>query len=143
VAEEVQRGDTGDISNPSLPQGEATALNENAAQGQAAASQIQDAADQGGQDQGEGFTPHDIEFAEPEKLTPAMPNGEADQMMFGPSDRPQEPITAGRAPVGYQAPPADINKWLGTLQDAVNDPDAPESLKTMFRLLVHHMQDQG
>lgn len=137
-APEVQRGDTGNIMAPSLPQGEATALNENAAEGQAAAAQIA-ANDPKAQSEEDDFVPHEIEYADPEDATPTVPPGETDQMLFGPTDRPQEPITTGHASVGPQPAPRDVAAWLPTLREAAEDPDAPESLKNMYRLVVHHM----
>lgn len=130
-APETERGDTGDIMAPSLPQGEAQALNENAAEGQAAAGQI--AAN-------EQFQPLPVEFADEEPAGPVVPSGD-DEFLYGPTDRPHEPITAGQSPGGYQKPPADVAAWLPLLREAAADPAAPATLRNMYRLIVHHMNE--
>ena len=123
-----------------LPQGEASQLNEGAAQAKKNASDLAGQNQAGPADQ---YQPAPVAFSEPPKdSTPAMPTGEDDQMLFGPTERPVEPITAGRAPVGYQPPPKDIGSWLPTLQEAAADPNAPESIKNLFKLVVYHM-NQG
>ena len=133
-APEIQRGAA---DGNQLPKGAATELNQGVQQAKDMAQ------DQEGQQQqqGQDYQHQPVEKGQPDN-TPAMPQGEGQQMLFGPTDRPMEPITAGLAPVGSQQMPKGSGAWLSTLQDAASDPDAPESIKNLFNLVVYHM-NQG
>ena len=67
------------------------------------------------------------------------PTSEDDQLLFGPTQMPQEPVTAGSDPMSRNAPPADIDKWLPSLNRAASDPNAPALLKNLAALINYHL----
>lgn len=125
------------VTEPQLPQGEASQLNEAAdnAKKMASASGLAGA----GQPEPEGaYVPQPVEYAAPPRVTQEAPGGESDNMLYGPTDRPQEAITTGAVPAGVQTHPKDMGEWLPALQEAAADPGAPEQLKNMLKLILHH-----
>lgn len=84
----------------------------------------------------------------PSTPTPTVPTSAAPTMqrqpitnLFAPTERPQEPITAG-APVGPGRTPEEpmpegryryISKYMPVLREAMKDPDVPNSFKIFMR----------
>jgi hypothetical protein len=83
-----------------------------------------------------------VEYGQPDN-SPAMPGNDDEQMLFGPTARPMEPIHQGRVPIGYTRPPDDVVGVLPSLQEAAQDPDAPEALKNMLRVVMYHLGKTG
>jgi len=67
-----------------------------------------------------------------------QPQGESEQMLLGPTARPQEPITAGIHGAKID-PPESARKWLPVVADAAKDPNAPPQIILLARLMAYHM----
>jgi hypothetical protein len=141
---EYQKGPAADPTQEQLPQGEAQQLNE----GVQAANEMKQKnegsklAKPGQPENQDNYQPQPVEYGQPDN-SPAMPGNDAEQMLFGPTDRPMEPIHQGRVPLGYTRPPDDVVKVLPSLQEAAADPDAPEALKNMLRVVMYHLGKTG
>lgn len=66
-----------------------------------------------------------------------------DDLLFGDSVRPDEPVTKGLTASGQMKVPDDVIKALPTLIEAAKDPSAPPALIALVRLLGHHIQQTG
>ena len=82
-----------------------------------------------------------IEYA-PERGRARMggPADEDEQILFAPTERRGEPITAGIGPRGKGPLPADLWTWLPALIDAAVDPTAPPQLKALVELIASRIE---
>lgn len=67
-----------------------------------------------------------------------QPQNESEQMLLGPTGRPQEPISAGMH-AGRIEPPPSAKHWLPVVMEAAKDPNAPPQLVLLARLMSYHM----
>lgn len=66
------------------------------------------------------------------------PADEDEDMLFGPTTRPDEPMSlAGRS--SRPLPPQNIERYLPILIQAAREPDAPPELIQFLRMLDYHM----
>jgi hypothetical protein len=123
----VRRGDTG-TQRDSAPQGEAKAVND-----AVAASGTQ----------GDAEHVHaQITKATPPTNGPTKTGNEYTDSLFGPTDRPNEPVTAGLGVPGPGkpgGPPPNFGTWMNDLVEASMQPDAPPQLKSMLKLIQYHI----
>jgi len=70
-----------------------------------------------------------------------VPQDESEQMLLGPTSRPQENVGSGMSPKGTLLPPKGIKSWFPSLDRASQDPEAPPQLKLLIQLLAHHMDN--
>lgn len=131
---EVRRGDPG-TERETLPQGEAAAVNE-ATPAVPAAPEEPQAQPQEDLSPPQGVEWHDGTGDEPGKYT-----NEEDQFLFGGSDRPNESVAAYR-PGKSPPPPREVEDIMPHLVEAAADPEAPESIRRLVRLLDYH-KNQG
>jgi len=68
------------------------------------------------------------------------PADEDEQILFAPTERRGEPITAGIGPRGKGPLPADLWTWLPALIDAAVDPTAPPQLKALVELIASRIE---
>lgn len=65
-------------------------------------------------------------------------DNEDDELLFGPTDRPDEPMSqAGRR--GMARRPKNMERYLPVLTNAAASPDAPQELHDLLRVLQYHM----
>lgn len=72
----------------------------------------------------------------PPKGDDFQPNSEEDELLFGPTMRPNTPVVSR---TGRPAPPKDIDKYLPSLVAAANEPDAPKELLYLIKLINLHL----
>jgi len=68
------------------------------------------------------------------------PADEEEQILFAPTERKTEPITAGISARGKGPLPADLWSWLPALIDAAVDPTAPPQLKALVQLIADRIE---
>lgn len=115
-----------DVMTPQLPQGEATKLNDQAAQFK----------------QGQ---PEAAPDATPLQHNPPAPLGKdpTSQFLHGPTDRPNEPLSTGIAQDGtLKLGPGQAAEWLSNLSTLSQDPNAPPSVKAFLALLAQTARSQ-
>lgn len=84
--------------------------------------------------------PEGVQLAPEAERTAGMEGSYGDdfeEFMYGPTDRPEEPVTTG-ATARKAPPPGDMATWLPRLLEAARDPNAPLELQNFLRLLRHH-----
>jgi len=64
---------------------------------------------------------------------------EEEEFLYGPTLRPDEPVTAG-ATSRLAPPPPGVQSWLPKLLAAARQPDAPPELHAFLRLLRYHTE---
>jgi hypothetical protein len=83
---------------------------------------------------------------EPKYTTPqtgqVVTGTEADAL-FGPTQRPNEPITAGAGRGQFILPPDFLQHMLPALREAANTPSAPPALVNMLQLITYHLGKNG
>jgi len=83
--------------------------------------------------------PEGVELAPDSERTRGMEGSygdEFEQFMYGPTERPDEPVTTGAT--GRSAPPPqDIATWLPQLIEASRQPGAPRELLDFLKLVRH------
>lgn len=131
----VRKGKAQDIMAEQLPQGAATELNE-----ANAAIPDENVPPPAGRHQQENFAdqgpPEGVTFdTRPQDLGNLA--DEEDQILFGPTERPEEPITAGFSQ--KLPPPDDIFDWLPYLITASRDPHAGQGVRQLLRSIVSHL----
>lgn len=92
-------------------------------------------ADQGLQQQAEQTQPTMPIQQQAPQTGPQVTGTDAD-LLYGPTQRPNEPVTAG---AGGIAMPANITNKLQALIQAAKDPDASPALKALVQLALYHM----
>lgn len=143
---QYKKGPAADPTQEQLPQGEAQQLN----QGTQLAGELAKAngkpasklAKPGQAQPEDAYVEQPVEYGEPDN-SPALPGNDDEQMLFGPTARPMEPVGYGRNPQGKQTPPADLHQWLPALQEAASDPDAPPQFRNLMKALVYHTSQNG
>lgn len=126
------------ITEPQLAQGDATQLNQDAAQiPEQAAPQEPQIGEAPAQPE-QPLPP--VQTAKPE-TGPVNVSGEDDSLLYGPTSRPNEHVTTG-ASLGAKATlPPDSHKWMPALVEAAQDPTAPAFFKEMLQVLQYHAQN--
>lgn len=127
---EVRQGDTG-TEREALPQGEATAINEATPSIDSAAGQIE------GPVREDPTPPEGVEWHDGSDPGMGKYTNEEDQFLFGGSTRPNESLTAFR-PGKSPPPPKEVEDIMPHLVEAAGDPEAPESVRRLVRLLEYH-----
>lgn len=130
---EVRRGDPG-TDREALPQGEATAVNDELA---AAPDPVEDE----GPRQEDLTPPQGVQWHDGSGDEMGKYTNEEDQFLFGGSDRPEESVAAYR-PGKSPPPPREVEDIMPHLVEAAADPESPESLRRLVRLLDYH-RNQG
>lgn len=70
---------------------------------------------------------------------PALPKlNEDDELLFGPSDRPEQSVTTPHS-VGTASIPQEVYTGLPALLEAAQDPDAPPAIRALVRMLDYHI----
>ena len=77
----------------------------------------------------------------PPDVNPAPPLNEDEHALFGPTNRPNEPVTANANAQIRQNPP-DMHLWFPALREAAQDPSAPAQLRTLYQLVIAKLQGQ-
>jgi hypothetical protein len=80
-------------------------------------------------------------YAKP--TTGQVVTGNESDALFGPTQRPDEPITAGSGRGQFILPPAFLQNTLPALREAANSPDAPPALVNMLQLITYHLGQNG
>lgn len=62
----------------------------------------------------------------------------AGSALWGPSNKPDEPITTGTRPVSDNPPRVDSATYAA-VKAAASDPSAPQEIRNLFNLLNYHM----
>src|SRR5205823_1168810 len=115
------------------PYGQATAQNQLS---QVAARQSQPG--QGGGAPAEASRPSVTAGAPPVQGQTFVPTTDRDKALFGPTQNPGEPVTAGLSmSAGGVAPPENLHDWLHQLSRLANLPGAPPQIVGMFLGLTH------
>lgn len=67
------------------------------------------------------------------------PMTEDDELLFGPTMRPNTPVAARSGPGGKIPPPQDVQRYLPALLKAAQEATAPKELHALLRLIDLHM----
>lgn len=89
-----------------------------------------------------GITASSPQGAAPQQAPAAMPSPDDSPMLTGPTQYPDEPLTAG-LPMGAGAGPSDLlkedtqkmKKYLPLLQPFLDRPDVPPSVRNIYRYI--------
>jgi len=73
------------------------------------------------------------------RQTVAPLQGEDEELLFGPTMRPDVPANRGINTSGKVPPPEVMRRYLGAMVEAAKDPNAPEELHAFLRLLNYHL----
>ena len=124
---EPVRGEAGDVTAEQLPQGGAATV-------EAGLQQAEELAQQNTR----FSAPEGVNLTRGQRSRATLDNPD-DQFLYGPTQRPEEPIHAGMR-AGHKAPPPeDIMNWLPYLQHAATQPGAPQELKNLLREIVYSL----
>lgn len=78
-----------------------------------------------------------IQTARPDTSGPELTGNERNDFLFGPTSRPNEPITTGINTRHDR--PAVASETLTALKAAASEPGASPALQNLYQLLVYHM----
>jgi len=81
-----------------------------------------------------------VEYASAQTRARSGPVDEEEQILFAPTERKTEPITAGISARGKGPLPPDLWNWLPALVDAAVDPTAPPQLKALVQLIADRVE---
>ena len=117
-----------------LPMGEATDLNE----GMQAAAKMQ----QANAPSQPAIPPPNIDH-QPRTPNPPQPLASSPQndFLFGPTKRPNEPLSAGLNR-GRLAPPPEAQTWMAHLAQMAADPRTPNAVRSLYALMVEATRGQ-
>jgi hypothetical protein len=77
------------------------------------------------------------QYTTPEERVAGMQGSYGDdfeQFLYGPTSRPEEPVTAG-ATARSAPPPKDMALWIGKLIEASRQPGAPKELHDFIKMI--------
>ncbi len=130
-----QRGPAGPPGAPQqLPYGQATALNAQSVGIPMTPEQPQ----AGGPPMNPGL-PASADV-QPEEF---IPRNERDKALFGATDRPMEPVTAGLNQYGRGAPPEEMRRLVPYLSRVAGLPNAPDVIRMMRDAIVNDINASG
>jgi hypothetical protein len=125
-------GQPGEAAQPAMiqPKVPAAPPGEGIASGESTSAPEEEApAEEGGEGEDEELAPED-DPEHPDNLPDYVPEGDEDQFLFGETNWPDEP------PDPLPMPVEDADEWLPWLAEAANDPNAPESLRDLYKALA-------
>jgi hypothetical protein len=62
-----------------------------------------------------------------------------DAMLYGPTSRPNEPVTHLAGAFSKPQPPENLKQYVPALKLATMDPEAPPLLHNIYQLLAYHL----
>lgn len=128
-----------------LPQGAAKSLNDAAAQASDGQGNSTPAEGQTSSTEGTGpsATPSlpPVKRAQRLNTSQFVPPNEDDELLFGPTGRPDEHIMAGVSSNAAKQLPPGSERWIPALAEAAQDPEAPQMFKDMLQLMQHHLNE--
>ncbi len=90
-------------------------------------------------DQGGANEPPALATERPVRQAQLPPLNEDEQMLLGPTDRPDEPVHAGLDRWGRVEPSPEVIDLIPVLAEAAKDPNAPEGIRRLLELLGYHL----
>jgi hypothetical protein len=70
------------------------------------------------------------------------PMDEDEELLFGPTSRPQEKFGANGIRTQKRLAPKDLPRYLGVLSEASKQPDAPPEMMEFMRILAYHIGNE-
>jgi hypothetical protein len=88
--------------------------------------------------------PEGVQLVDPRMEAEAAPSyeDEEQEFLFGATDRPNEPANFGVNTLKPQ-PPKNVYRYLSALAEAAEDPDAPEQVHALIRVLNDTLTEEG
>ncbi len=91
-----------------------------------------------------GMPPEGVELVDPRMEVETAPSygDEEEEFLFGATSRPDEPANFGVTTLKPQ-PPKNVYRYLSALAEAAEDPDAPEQVHGLIRVLNDMLTEEG